>query len=155
MKRLFTLLSLFFILACNQNNTPEPEEEETTGLPKRTVTHFNIELPAGWKHVKQQGIDSSVGFFTDETDSLYYDFGWYTHGFERHYGDNTDYIIEKIVIHEKPGQWLYPHKSGEGIVGVFLQADSLNTLTISGRSKNANNYYWNIFRTITFVEKEN
>ena len=151
MKHLFILLFVFFILSCGQNNTPEPE----ASLSKETVASFNIELPAGWKHVKLQGIDSRIGFFTNETDSLYYDFGRFTRGFEFFYGNNPAYTIKKIVIHKKPGQWLYPRKNEEGITGVFLQADSVNTLTITGKSKNINSYYWNIFRTITFVKKEN
>lgn len=146
MKRMLTFLSLFFILGCSEKYTLEPAG---------TVSNFNIELPVGWKHIKTQGDDSKVGFFTDGTDSLYYDFGMFTNGFTFFYGNDPEYAIKKIIIDKKPGQWLYPHKSGDGITGVFLRADSVNTLTITARSKNSNSYYLNIFRTIKFVRKEN
>ncbi|MEQ8472216.1 MAG: hypothetical protein RIC35_13575 [Marinoscillum sp.] len=39
---------------------------------------FSLQTPNKFKYVEQEGIDSFVGLITDGTDSLEFDFGWYS-----------------------------------------------------------------------------
>jgi hypothetical protein len=139
--RYFCLLLILLMFGCKSEITPKVSHE---------TYDFSIGLPEGWIHEKLQGIDSRIGIFTNKKDTLYYDFGWYTNGFDFEFGKDPEYTIQKIRIDKRQGQFLYPKNNQKGAVGVFLQVDKSNTLTIIGNSKNSREYYWDIFNTIVF-----
>jgi hypothetical protein len=141
--RYFCLLLVILMFGCKSEITPKNSHE---------TSDFFIDLPEGWTHEKRQGIDSRIGVFTNNKQTLSYDFGWYTSGFDLRYGNNSDYSIQNILIDQKPGQFLYPKNKLKGNVGIFLQVDEYNTLTIIGEAKSSKNFYWDIFNTIVFKE---
>lgn len=150
-KLCFLFLLVLFFSSC-KSDAPETSNENTP-ITSHELTDFFIKLPDGWKHEKRQGTDSQIGIFTNQIDTLTYDFGWYTHGFDFVFGNNPEYSIQKVTIDKKPGQFLFPKNNLKGTTGIFLQVDQYNTLTISAKVKNSKNHYWSIFETITFTKK--
>ena len=141
MKKLLIILTLFTsLISCQSAIFPEVLHE---------TPNFAITLPTGWKHEKLQGTDSIIGIFTNQIDTLRYDYGRYTNGFDYEFGDNSEYSITPIQIHSRKGQWLIPSRNKPGITGVFLRVEEHKTLTITGRVNNPKEY-WAIFNTIRF-----
>ncbi|SOE21773.1 hypothetical protein SAMN06298216_2229 [Spirosomataceae bacterium TFI 002] len=67
---LYLLLMSTFFFSCKKNvidGKIEPEEGE--------YVFFELDLPSNWKHQVLQGVDSSVGYFTDQIDTIRYDHG--------------------------------------------------------------------------------
>lgn len=144
MKQIILLFAIMTVLSCKSEVLPEVLHE---------TYDFSIQLPKGWKHEKLQGIDSRIGIFTNHKETLSYDFGWYTRGFDSEFGQNPEYIIQKVTVDKRPGQFLYPKNNKNGTTGILLQVDEYNSLTIRAKTKSSQNYYWDIFKTIKFTEK--
>jgi hypothetical protein len=54
---------------------------------------FSINTPTDFKFIKQQGIDSYVGLIANESDTLTFDYGWYSNGLkDRKYQRSYDTI---------------------------------------------------------------
>ena len=55
---------------------------------------FSIEAPPGMRHVRQQGIDSSVGEFRGRNIRISYDFGWYGRHLKGWRADVQEVVID-------------------------------------------------------------
>src|SRR5688572_9746730 len=62
---------------------------------------FILDVPEGWKAFKVQGIDSYAGGLTNGTDTLEFDYGWYSPQFDIgpfSNGDSISYIYAVDTI---------------------------------------------------------
>jgi hypothetical protein len=62
--------------------TEEQRQDIYTNLDNKwhriDLRKFTVNTPTDFKFYQQQGIDSYVGIITNETDSIEFDFGWYS-----------------------------------------------------------------------------
>jgi hypothetical protein len=68
-KTLFLLISIIVITSCSGN------EVTSIQYAGENNTFFKVTLPAAWISKALQGIDTSVGYFTNKTDTIWYDHG--------------------------------------------------------------------------------
>lgn len=112
---------------------------------------FTIEAPVSWYQFKEGGMDSYIGgIAVDETDTLYFDLGWYSNTLteteievitkemiEENLNDSADYTVIKndntidndkfrkqnvnwTIIDNKRAKIVYPRISGKGRTGVYF-----------------------------------
>lgn len=122
---------------------------------KYFVAHqdFIIEMPANWKFVRRIGIDSYVGLFTNERDSIEIDYGWYGGKFS---GDSARTMLsDEIIDHRKAvvamsasapfSKALYI----DSVKGTGSSQSSLSIYQVSGREINKEKMM-RIFRSVKF-----
>lgn len=108
---------------------------------------FLIEVPSNWDKFPLQGYDSKVGGMTNSTDSLIYDFGWYSDDLSNYTTDTQHRSV--TTINGYNALIVQPLIKGEGLIGVTIQVDSLNRFTMTGYSANEPTIL-RIFRSIKF-----
>lgn len=69
MKTTFLMLSIILMISCRGNEGSSNLEPEENGK------FFKLNLPEGWTSTPLQGVDTSVGYFTNKTDTIWYDHG--------------------------------------------------------------------------------
>lgn len=98
-----------------------------------TFDGFTLDAPSDWQAFTLQGYDSKTGEISDGRNKLTYDFGWYSYNFNN---ETTDtHIRIKTTIDGKDALIVRPKKKGKGIIGVYIQADSLTRFNLYGISK--------------------
>ncbi len=105
---------------------------ENGGVKELDLETFQVTVPGRWRHEKQQGFDSQVGKLTNGKDLLNYDYGWYAYRFTKETSDTHD--RQNIEIDGKPALLVKPLKSGNGVMGVYIQVDQVNRLAIYGNN---------------------
>ena len=132
------LMICFSLLSCED----EFENSDTVDFGG-----FQVEVPSSWKTFTDVGYDSQVGGLTNGKDTLSYDYGWYSYNFsaettETHNRTETQIDGREALI-------VQPRKKGKGLIGMFVQVDSLNRFSISGRSKDEKTVL-RIFKSVRF-----
>ena len=133
MKAILSILVATGLLmtACKKRNQgPAADSNEW----KYFVAHddFIIELPANWKFVRLDGIDSYVGLFTNERDSIEFDYGWYSGEF---HGDSAKTLLSHEVIDHRDAVL------ATGASAPFPKALYIDSVNGSGFTQNALSMY--------------
>ena len=125
--RLFLILCTFIgVFTGCKPSALEPDLTQT--LDAKT---FTINAPAGWRYIPEQGTDSQVGRFTNGTEILAFDFGWYSYNFSQETA--TTYTQTPLSIDGRQAFLIRPKKAGQGIVGLYVVVDAKNRLAISSQ----------------------
>ena len=142
MKKLIILICLIALHSCKEGRVVDNTLSRTIDLPG-----FTIRASPDWKTYIRQGTDSQVGIITNERDTLYYDFGWYSYSF----GDITTATHSKknIIVDGRTALVVKPKNPGNGVIGFYAKIDGMNRLSLTGRSKNEAEIL-SIFESIKF-----
>jgi hypothetical protein len=91
--------------------TDEQRDDIYTGLGdnwhKIDLPTFSVNTPTDYKLVKQQGIDSYVGLITNGSDTLSFDYGWYSNDLkDRKYQRSSDTIngVQAVTAFSTSGE---------------------------------------------------
>ena len=142
--RIILLFSIISLLSCK--NQPQKETQRLNlGL-------FSLEAPNTWKQVKEKIVyDSYVGCIAvDNTDTLYFDLGWYSNDLAEYVkmnlGDSNLFylkenpgnkvirgdsaIIDSLIksrfiweiVDNRKAKIVFPKKSGTGTTGLYIDS---------------------------------
>ena len=78
MKKIVLLVCVTLFASCSSKDVDTPRQTEIS----ITVADYIFEVPAGFRLVEAQGIDSYVGSVEGNGYSISFDYGWYTSPFE-------------------------------------------------------------------------
>ncbi|MGV3587934.1 MAG: hypothetical protein ACO1OF_13085 [Adhaeribacter sp.] len=109
---------------------------------------FTITVPSNWESYSLQGIDSKAGGIKNKKDKLEYDFGWYSYAFQKETTATHTRIL--TTIDGKHALIVKPIKKGQGVIGVFIQVDSLNKFSLSGMDIKNEDTAIKIFESVKF-----
>ncbi|RIV19789.1 hypothetical protein DYU11_22950 [Fibrisoma montanum] len=138
--RKLTFLLLLSFLSC---------EFPETALPKTLdLGAFQVSTPEGWWAKNGVGYDSQVGELTDRATTLSFDYGWYSYRFDKE--TTATHERTQTTIDGRPALLVRPLQKGRGIIGVFIQKDTLNRLTIVGHNVKDETTILNILRSVRF-----
>lgn len=136
-------ITLIIILACHTKN------EELSTLD---FSAFKITVPYNWKKLELQGIDSFRGGLTNGTDTLTFDYGWYSGNFKGE--SNKLQLFSEDTINGKRVILTIP-KQKNGLIGAhFNKAYKKNKLTIVGYNIENTSAILNYFKTIVFEDSD-
>lgn len=137
--------TLFFtlLIALTRSCTPEKREVD--------FGEFTLTLPAKWEKFKVRGIDSQVGGITNYTDSVYYDYGWYSSGFD--FEDASVHNYSQDVVDNRNALIIRPIEPGSGTLGIIIK-DALNgnKLNLIGHNIKNEKEVIEIFKSIDFQD---
>jgi hypothetical protein len=110
---------------------------------------FTIETPKTYRYIRRKGYDSYIGEITNQTDTLYFDYGMYSYTF----GDETtlEHIFTEDTINNKRAVVVRPIRQGRGLTGVYFRnVANNNHLVISGYDLKDEETAVSMFKTIKF-----
>jgi hypothetical protein len=110
---------------------------------------FTIETPKSYRYIRRKGYDSYIGEITNQTDTLYFDYGMYSYNF----GDETtlEHIFIKETVNGKAATLVRPKRQGRGLTGVYFRnVANHNHLVISGYDLKDEETALSMFKTIRF-----
>ncbi len=141
------LIALIFGMMMVEPEFFELGERRYSEVDKNSHTidlgRFSVITPVAFKYVKLEGVDSFVGLITDGTDSLSFDFGWYSNDLT-----SQDYHLTVEQINGRKAVIGYSSTLGTAVHFPNLADD--NSLTFhAGRMPKETALA--IFRTIKFV----
>ncbi|TWI81672.1 cytochrome c [Lacibacter cauensis] len=144
MKFRFVVLLCIFSISCSTNRTAE----------WHTLDYgvFQLKAPSDWKKFKRQGIDSYVGGLTNEIDSLWFDYGWYSYDL----GDEDPLKHKSGVdtVNGLPANIVVPITPGEGTIGMYIRVNRKDKFSIRGYDIKQTDTILNIFNSIVFKESD-
>ncbi len=138
----YVLLTLLLcsasLLSCNK--------EDIRASKRIDFQYFRLTVPDDWNTFSLQSYDSQVGGITNGTDTLYYDYGWYSYNFK----DQTAATHNRTttLIDGRSSLIVQPKNRGKGIIGVFIEVDSLTKLSLYGNNIKSEATVLNIFKSI-------
>lgn len=124
MKRIVASFALLILLqtGCGQN---DPQAIKLLDLKT-----FRVEVPDDWRDVPGQGYDSQVGRLTNGSAVLSYDYGWYSYRLQNE--TSATHLRTITTINGRPALIVRPKKTGQGVIGLFVEVDDLNRLSLTG-----------------------
>jgi len=123
MKTFTSILVLLAVMACKKDQ-PTP----------MVFDDFSFVAPSNWKKFEGKGYDSKVGGITNGKDTLRYDMGMYSYSFTNE-TSATHHRTETMQNGYKT-LTVWPKKTGQGLMGIYIKVDDFRKLSIYGRSKN-------------------
>jgi len=124
-------------------------------LPQRVLDFsvFTVYVPAGWYKIDLQGIDSYVGGLTNGTDSLTFDYGWYSYDFGSE--DMDKHLFATDTVNGKMATLVKPVKAGRGTVGIYIRnAYRENHFNLIGSHIKDEPAVFRIFQSIRFPDSD-
>jgi hypothetical protein len=110
---------------------------------------FDLALPNNWEKFDLDGIDSYVGGITNETDTLYFDYGWYSDSFEDQ--NRETQLFETITINGKIALITKPKIAGNGTIGVHIKkAFKKDRFSMFGENIKNEEQVIDIFKSLKF-----
>lgn len=114
---------------------------------------FTIQAPAGWNKIEFQGIDSYVGGLTDRTDTLTFDYGWYSYDFG--YEDTDTHLFTIDTINGKTATLIRPMIPGQGTIGMYIDnAYKDNHFNLIGNDIGNELAIFDIFKSVKFKDSD-
>ncbi|MEO9474103.1 MAG: hypothetical protein ABJG41_01160 [Cyclobacteriaceae bacterium] len=107
---------------------------------------FSLLTPNNFKYVEQEGIDSFVGLITDGTDSIEFDFGWYSNDLT-----SEDYNLSNERINGRQAVTGFSNTYGTAVH--FPNLRDNNSLTVYSETLTEEEAL-NIFRTIKIANTD-
>ncbi len=99
-KIIFFSSLLLYVAVLSSCNTEENEINEQFLIENPKTLEFgsfSIDVPQNWNGFVQQGIDTYVGGFTNKTDTLYFDFGYFSFGSIDNIQENAETISFEVL----------------------------------------------------------
>ena len=142
MKRIVASFALLILLptGCKQDDLPP--------LKLIDLGTFRLETPDTWKDVPGVGYDSQVGQLTNGSDVLAYDYGWYSYRLQNE--TSATHLRTVTTIDGRPALIARPKKRGQGTIGLFVEVDDLNRLSLTGRDSRDEATIIRIFQSVKF-----
>lgn len=141
---LFSMMVLV-LTGCKKDDPALPAGEVYPKLI--TFDNFSVNVPEDWDGEKLQGIDSKVGYISNNEDRLNFDYGWYSNDLSSL--TETTHIREKIKIDGHEALIARPRKKGEGEIGLYVKLDDMVSFNLVGTSSNEQRIL-NIFKSVKF-----
>jgi hypothetical protein len=142
-KIIIIVIASIFLISCASNS-----ESSTIDYGP-----FNITPPEGWKRVEFQGIDSYVGGLTNGTDTLSFDYGWYSYDFK--FEDMQTHTLSTDTINGKIATIIKPKTIGKGTIGVYFhQVYKDNHFNLIGSNVIDEKIVLQIFQSIMFKDSD-
>ncbi|MBC8883152.1 hypothetical protein H9X57_06310 [Flavobacterium piscinae] len=140
---LLLLISIFYLYSSNAQQSNN----------NFNFGDFYIYIPENWEKIEHIGIDSYVGGITNGTDSLTFDYGWYSYDLSYENGEKqlfaTDTINGKIALITKP------KKVGYGTIGLYIEnAYKKNHFNLLGNNISDEKTVFEIFKSIKFKDSD-
>ncbi len=137
-------ISIYFLTSSNF---------EKSNNDKFNFGAFAIKLPADWRKIEFNGIDSYVGGITNGIDSLTFDYGWYSYSLTEENKESqlfaTDTINGKIAYLTKP------KTIGNGTIGIYIEnAFKKNRFNLIGKDIKNEELILDIFKSIKFKDSD-
>ncbi|GAB3219845.1 hypothetical protein [Spirosoma arcticum] len=142
MKRVIASFILFIVLQASCQDDPTPA---TQFLDLKT---FRVEVPDTWKNVPGVGYDSQVGRLTNDSDVLAYDYGWYSYRLQNE--TSATHWRTVTTIDGRPALIVRPKKTGQGVIGLFVEVDDLNRLSLTGHDIRDEATVLRLFKSVKF-----
>lgn len=142
MKRIVASFALLILLqtGCQQNDLP--------AIKSLDLSTFRVEAPDTWKAIRGQGIDSQVGLLTNGSDVLAYDYGWYSYRLQNE--TSATHLRTATTIDGRPALIVRPKKTGQGVIGLFVEVDDLNRLSLTGHDIRDEATVIRLFQSVKF-----
>ena len=109
---------------------------------------FRVEAPGTWQDVPGVGYDSQVGSLTDGRDVLRYDYGWYSYRFRNE--TSATHLRTPVTIDGRSALVVRPRKVGKGVIGLYVEVDGQNRLSLTGRDIRDEETAIRIFQSVKF-----
>lgn len=134
MKNLYSLLLILLISGCTHDIIDNlPDETEISG-DTISFNGFTLNAPSNWYGFNRQGVDSQIGCVTNNIDTLYFDFGWYSYDFSDL--QPSLYTKSKVKINGKEALIIKPKQPGQGLIGIYIELEGYDRFNLYGVSKN-------------------
>lgn len=92
---------------------------------------FSLTVPDTWRSFSGLGYDSMVGGVTNGRDTLRFDYGWHSYQFQKE--TSSTHQRSQTKIDNRDALIVRPLQRGKGILGIYVQVDTLNRFTLYGR----------------------
>ncbi len=113
---------------------------------------FKLKTPQGWKIFKENGIDSYVGGLTNQKDSLWFDYGWYSPDIGNE--DPKKHKFGQDTINGLTARIAIPVNPGDGYIRMFIPLNREYKFSISGYNIKSTDTILKIFKSIVFEESD-
>ncbi len=110
------------------------------------LARVRLTVPENWRQQAGQGFDSEVGHITNGKETLAYDYGWYGYTFTEETADTHHRTA--LTLGGRPALIVQPKQKGRGVIGLYVQVDSLNRFTLVGRDIKNEKKVLSIFRSL-------
>lgn len=131
------------LLACLGCRNSDPTETKVLDFGKFTLT-----VPGTWRSFSAQGIDSMAGGVTNGRDTLHYDYGWYSYRFQKE--TPATHRRQNLTIGNRDALLVQPLQPNRGVLGVYVQVDTLNRFTLWGQNLRDEEIALAICRSVAF-----
>ncbi len=135
------LVGILFTLVLPGCEQRDPDHQKTIELSQVRLT-----VPENWRKIPKQGYDSEVGEITNGQTTLQYDYGWYGYAFTKETA--ATHHRTSTTIDGRAALIVQPRQKGKGVVGLYVQADSLNRFTLIAKDVKNEQSILTIFRSL-------
>jgi len=142
MKKVIAYFSLLILL---QTGCRDDAPQATKLLDLKA---FRIEAPETWKAMADQGYDSQVGRLTNGSDVLAYDYGWYSYTLRNE--TSATHLRTVTTIDGRSALIVRPKKTGQGLIGLYVEVDGQNRLILTGRDTRDESTVIRMFESVRF-----
>ena len=112
------------------------------------IKAFRLDAPETWKAIADQGYDSQVGRLTNGSDVLTYEYGWYSYTLRNE--TSATHLRTVTTIDGRSALIVRPKKTGQGLIGLYLEVDSQNRLSLTGRDIRDESTVIRMFESVRF-----
>jgi hypothetical protein len=109
---------------------------------------FRLEAPETWKAIADQGYDSQVGRLTNGSDVLTYEYGWYSYTLRNE--TSATHLRTVTTIDGRSALIVRPKKTGQGLIGLHVEVDGQNRLSLTGRDIRDESTVIRMFESVRF-----
>lgn len=146
MKKIGFILLFFTFISCN-------EKQNSSGIITHDFRAFKVTTSLHWQPFKIQGIDSYVGGLTNGSDTLIFDYGWYS----PEVGDISDgeHLYATDTINGLLAVIQIPKAEGHGSISMNISGlKNKNRFFIGGHHLKNTKEILTIFKSILFPESD-
>jgi hypothetical protein len=141
MKQIIAYFSLFILQTGCRDNAVQ-------GTKLLDLKAFRIEAPETWKAIADQGYDSQVGRLTNGSDVLTYEYGWYSYTLRNE--TSATHLRTVTTIDGRSALIVRPKKTGQGLIGLHVEVDGQNRLSLTGRDIRDESTVIRMFESVRF-----
>lgn len=116
---------------------------------------FTLRVPKDWYEIEKEGIDSYVGMITNKTDTLSFNYGWYSSSVCDE-SDPMNHRLAKDTVNGLVAYIIIPLIDGQGKIGMSIEKfkDRRQRFVISGRNISGSEIILKIFKSLQFAESD-
>ena len=144
MKLVLIIITVFLSVSC---------KTKTDSWQTLDFGTFKLKTPKGWSIIEEQGIDSYVGGLTNGSDTLSFDYGWYTAEIDE--TEHEKHLYAQDTINGLTAVLQIPKMDGNGSVVMFIpKVTSSNKFGIAGSNIKGTDTVLRIFKSIVFKQSD-